>query len=96
MPTVTITSPADNATVGTDFTVTGTVTGLTGPIPDPPPLDVLIEIGGGKVQATSVSMNDSGGFTATFENVPAGTDATIRATWVPTGDFDTVDGITVK
>jgi hypothetical protein len=96
MPTVTIISPTSGSTVPPNFTATGTVTGISGPIPTPPPLTVCIEIDGVKTWATSVTMDDAGNWTANFSGVPAGTRGKIKATWTPTGEYDTVTPITVQ
>jgi hypothetical protein len=92
---VTITSPTQGATVGQNFTATGNVTGVSGPFPTPPPLKVRIEINGNKYPGT-VTLTDSGSWTATFIGVPPGTDGVIVATWTPGGPSTNVDGIRVQ
>ncbi|HVK13994.1 MAG TPA: hypothetical protein VM597_34950 [Gemmataceae bacterium] len=95
MPTVAIDSPEAGTTVSPNFTATGTVSGFTPPIPNPPPLTVHINIDGVKTWAT-VTMNDSGGWTAVFTNVPTGARGTIKAVWTPTDESATVGPISVE
>ena len=97
MPTVTITSPTSGGSVGPgSFEVTGSIIGIIGPIPNPPPISARIKINGQTIHATSVTMNDAGGFIATFPRIPPGTDGAIIVDWTPTGDSGSVDGIVVK
>ncbi len=92
---VAITSPGSGTTVGSNFTAQGTLSGVSPPVPSPPPLKVRIEINGQKYHGV-VSLNDSGAWTATFTGVPAGTNGEIFATWQPDGAGDRVDDITVQ
>ena len=95
MPAVSITSPTTGSTVPPSFTAGGNVSGIVGPIPNPPPLTVHITIDGTRHFATSVTMSDSGIWTATFSGVPAGV-GRLKAVWTPTGESNSVDDIIVE
>src|SRR5215207_6617274 len=97
MPTVSITSPTSGGSVGPgSFQVTGTITGIVGPVPNPPPISARIKINGQEITAISVTMNDSGAFVAEFPRIDSGTGGTITVEWTPTADSDSVDDIEVK
>lgn len=97
MPEVSIASPASNGTVAAGgFTVTGTITGLVGQVPNPVPITARIRINNQTINATTVTLDGTGGFVATFPAVAAGTGGVIDIKWDPTGDVAAVDNITVS